>query len=136
MAELLKESMKTTYRNIYKYTVIIKNMQVTNKNLCFFLNLERILYGVWSSYLIQENAQLFFFFYVMVHVGFLKKIIFKKGSQLRHYQLQFSNVWDDEVCGVDVCGVLRGVYTFIYNLKLVEKCFKCALFTGILVLYD
>lgn len=38
------------------------------------------------------------------------------------------------------CGclrVLRGVYTFIYNLKLVQKCFICAFFfTGILVLYD
>lgn len=49
-----------------------KNMQVTNKNLCLFLNLARILYGVLSSYLIQENAQLFLFFYVIVHVGFLK----------------------------------------------------------------
>lgn len=49
-------------------------MQVTNKNLCLFLNLERILYGVLSSYLIQENAQLFLFFYVIVHVGFLNYI--------------------------------------------------------------
>lgn len=63
-------------------------MQVTNKNLWVFLNLEKILYGVWSSYLIQENAQLFLFFYVIVHVGvFLIK--FKKGSLLLHYQLQF-----------------------------------------------
>lgn len=42
-------------------------------------------------------------------------IIFKKGSLLLHYQ-----------CGVDVCRVLRGVYTFTYNLKLVQKCFICA----------
>lgn len=63
-------------------------MQVTNKNLWVFLNLEKILYGVWSSYLIQENAQLFLSFYVIVHVGFFL-IKFKKGSLLLHYQLQF-----------------------------------------------
>lgn len=48
-----------------------KNMQVTNKNLFFGLNLERILYGVWSSYLIEENAQLFPLFYVIVISSFM-----------------------------------------------------------------